>query len=106
MDKNDAVARDVCTDIIQGCIRQHRYWLKKAYWNKIRNLTPEQAYLKKPDNVDAASWKDLVNRWFDEQFQVCHTNFFYLHLLNYFLSNLWKSELILLKKYYVWEDES
>jgi hypothetical protein len=32
-----------------------------------KNLTPEQAYLKKPDNIDESSWKELVNRWFDEQ---------------------------------------
>jgi hypothetical protein len=66
MDKNDEVDRDVCTHIIQGYMWQPKYMLKKAYWNKIRNLTPEQAYLKKP--VDEASWKDLVNMWFDEQF--------------------------------------
>jgi hypothetical protein len=93
MDKNDAVANEVCTDIIQRCIQQQRYRLKKAYWAKIKNLTPEQAYLKKPDNIDESSWKELVNRWFDEQFQVTDSNLFYLHVLNYILSNIWKSDL-------------
>ena len=85
MDKHDEVARDVCTDIIQRCVRQQRYRLKKAYWNKIRHLSPEQEYLKKPDNKDEASWKELVNRWFDEQFQVSDSEFTYLHLFNYFI---------------------
>jgi hypothetical protein len=58
-----------------------------------KNLTPEQAYLKKPDNIDESSWKELVNRWFDEQFQVTDSNLFYLHVLNYILSNIWKSDL-------------
>ena len=66
MDKNDEVAQDVCTDMLQVSIRQFRYRLKA----KIKDLTIEQAYLKKLDNVEENSWKELVNRWFDEKYQV------------------------------------
>jgi hypothetical protein len=59
MDMHDDVAKKVCTDIIQNGIRQQRYRLKKAYWEKVQHLTPEQAYLMKPGNVDEGSWKDL-----------------------------------------------
>ncbi|KAK1611868.1 hypothetical protein QYE76_035541 [Lolium multiflorum] len=69
MDKNDEVAQDVCTDMLQVSIRQFRYRLKKEYWPKIKNLTLEQAYLKKPDHVEEKSWKELVKRWFDEKYQ-------------------------------------
>ena len=31
MDKNDEVAQDVCTDMLQVSIRQFRYRLKKEY---------------------------------------------------------------------------
>ncbi|KAK1692615.1 hypothetical protein QYE76_009312 [Lolium multiflorum] len=69
MDKNDEVAQDVCTDMLQVSIRQFRYRLKKEYWPKIKNLTLEQAYLKKPGHVEENSWKELVKRWFDEKYQ-------------------------------------
>ena len=55
MDRHDDVAKHVCTDIIQNGIRQQRYRLKKAYWEKVQHLTPEQAYLMKPTNVDEQS---------------------------------------------------
>lgn len=70
MDRNDEVAQDVCTDMLQVSIRQFRYRLKKEYWPQIKNLSIEQAYLKKPDHVEEKSWQELVNRWFDEKYQV------------------------------------
>ena len=74
MDMHDDLAKKVCIDIIQNGIRQQRYRLKKAYWEKVQHLTPEQAYLMKPGNVDEGSWKRLVDSWFDENYQV--NNFF------------------------------
>ena len=89
MDRHDDVAKHVCTDIIQNGIRQQRYRLKKAYWEKVQHLTPEQAYLMKPTNVDDESWKRLVNNWFDEHYQV---NKLFLSIIqsafNYILSTL------------------
>ena len=82
MDKNDEVAQEICTDIIQSCVRQHGYRLKKAYWEKIQNLTPEQAYLLKPDNVEEKNWEELVNRWFDEHYQVHHAFFSHHYQMN------------------------
>ena len=77
MDKNDELAQEICTDIIQSCVRQHRYRLKKAYYDKIKDLTPEQAYLLKPDNVEEKSWEELVNRWLDEHYQVDNAKFYH-----------------------------
>ena len=82
MDRNDDVANDICTDIIQSYVRQHRYRLKKAYWDKMKNLTPEQAYLLKPDNVEEKSWEELVNIWFDDHYQVHHAKLSHYYLLN------------------------
>lgn len=81
MDRNDDVTKEVCTGIIQGLVRQHRYRLKKEYWPKIKDLTVEEAVLKKPDDVEETSWKELVNRWFDEHYQVDDSYFCHLHLL-------------------------
>lgn len=80
MDTNDDVAKTVCTEMIQNSVRQQRYRLKKVYWPKIQKLTPEQAYLMKPRNVDENSWKELVNRWFDDHYQVHNSYFFHLQL--------------------------
>ena len=82
MDRNDEVAKEVCTDIIQSCVRQQRYRLKQMYWNKVKDRTPEQAYQLKPDCLDERSWKELVNRWFDEHYQVHISDFFHVQLLN------------------------
>ena len=60
----------MCTDIIQNGIRQQRYMLKRDHWDKIKKLTPQQAFLLKPDNVDETSWENLVTTWFDEHYQV------------------------------------
>lgn len=96
MDRHDDVAKHVCTDIIQNGIRQQRYRLKKAYWEKVQHLTPEQAYLMKPTNVDDESWKRLVNNWFDEHYQVNKIVFVYhticiqlyiIYITNIFLIN-------------------
>ena len=102
MDKDDEVARDVCTDIIQGCVWQQSYRLKKAYWNKIKTLTPDQAYLLKPDNIEERSWKDLVNRWFDEHFQVHESYFFHIQQLNSYISTFWNTKFLLLIIGNVW----
>ena len=86
MDRHDDLAKKVCTNIIQNGIRQQRYMLKKAYQQKVQHLTPEQAYLMKPCNVDEESWKRLVDNWFDEHYQV---NIFLSYLqsaFNYMLS--------------------
>lgn len=104
MDKNDEVAKEVCTDIIQGLVRQHRYRLKKEHWPKIKNLTLDQAYLKKPDDVAETSWKELVNRWFDDHYQVHDSYFFHLQLLNSYISTLWNTKFLLLNIANMWEE--
>ena len=73
MNRQDDLAKEVCTDIIQNGVRQHRYRLKKKYWNKVKNLTPEQAFLLKPHNIEEKSWEQLVTRWFDEHYQVINS---------------------------------
>ena len=70
MDKNATVAKEVFADIMQNGIRKQRYRLKKAYWEKIKDLTPQQAFALKPENVEEKSWEKLVNIWFDEHYQV------------------------------------
>jgi hypothetical protein len=70
MDTYDEVTKSVCTDIIQSSMRQLRFRLKKEYWDKNKNLSHEEAYKLKPDNILEKSWKDLVDRWFDAHFQV------------------------------------
>ena len=49
MDKNAIVAKEVFADIMQNGIRQQRYRLKKAYWENIKDLTPQQAFDLKPE---------------------------------------------------------
>ena len=70
MDKNVVLAKEVFTDIIQNVIHQQCYKLKKAYWEKIKDLTPQQAFALKPENVEEMSWEILVNIWFDDHYQV------------------------------------
>ena len=80
MDTTDEVEKSVCIDMIQNSIWQQRYRLKKVYWPKIQKLTTEQAYFMKPSNVEENSWKELVNRWFDDHYQVHNSYFFHLQL--------------------------
>jgi hypothetical protein len=67
--------------------------LKKEYWDKIKNLSHEEAYKLKPENILEKSWKDLVDRWFDAHFQVlkftlpskhhihvCYMEYYNLHI--------------------------
>ena len=70
MDTNDDVTKTVCTTMIQSCMRQLRYRLKKENWDKIKDKSPEEAYKMKPANILERSWKDLVDRWFDAHYQV------------------------------------
>ena len=69
MDKNDEVAKDVCTSIIQKGIRQERYRLKRDYFN---DVTPEQALLRKPPGVTVENWRQLVTKWSDKRNKVCY----------------------------------
>ena len=70
MDKNVIVAKEVFADIMQNGIRQQCYRLKKASWEKIKDLTPQQAFALKPGNVEEKSWEKLVNIWFYDHYQV------------------------------------
>jgi hypothetical protein len=83
MDTNDDMTKTVCTNIIQSTMRQLRWRFKKENWEKIKDMSPEEAYKMKPANVLERSWKDLVNRWFDAHYQVLEytlTNTLHLHL--------------------------
>ncbi|XP_056695543.1 uncharacterized protein [Spinacia oleracea] len=42
--------------------KQHRYTLKKDYFDPV-NRTREQNYAKQPDGVSDRSWTDLVDYW-------------------------------------------
>jgi hypothetical protein len=45
---------------------------KKENWEKIKDMSPEEAYKMKPDKVLERCWKYLVDRWFDDHYQVLH----------------------------------
>lgn len=71
MDRNDEVAKDVCTNILQKSIRQHRYRLKRDYFN---GLTVEEALANKPPKLSMENWTRLVYYFADERHQVSHTD--------------------------------
>lgn len=50
--------------------KQHRYTLKKDYFDPV-NRTREQNYAKQPDGVSDRSWTDLVDYWLLPKTQVC-----------------------------------
>ena len=41
----DDLGRVITTDIAHNAFRQQRYMLKRMHWDKIKVLTPEQAFL-------------------------------------------------------------
>ena len=75
MSDYDDLGTVITTDIAHNAFRQQRYMLKRMYWDKIKVLTPEQAFLQRPFNVDVQTWEYLVKSWFHEHSQVHDAGF-------------------------------
>ena len=71
--ENDPSYFQVTKTILQKSLRSHRHRLKKEYYPKVKNLTIQQAKKVKPATVNENDWKELLQQWSDEKFQVTHT---------------------------------
>ena len=71
--EDDTLFFEVTKSILQKSLWSHRHRLKKQYYTKVKNLTIEQAMKLKPPTVNENDWKELLEQWSDEKFQVIHT---------------------------------